>query len=150
MDINNYFDEIMKYSHCLNWEPDWEIVKKIYNEIPDAYSVLTPFAYCYLEELIRSTTSDYETSGIGKDGKLKKRKVGKALIKLAKEENEENREYIVKLDGIEHYFERSSGVETGENRNGVNHGYMHPRFWTQKSYEKLIKDIAEISKFAKF
>ena len=31
MDINNYFDEIMKYSHCLNWEPDWEIVKKIYN-----------------------------------------------------------------------------------------------------------------------
>ena len=51
--------EIIKHSHFWNWSPDWNVLFKIYDKFPDSYSVLTPFAYAYLEELIRSTTKEY-------------------------------------------------------------------------------------------
>ena len=44
------------------------MAKEIYSHIPEAYSVLTPFAYSYLEELIRSTTSEYGIPFLDRNG----------------------------------------------------------------------------------
>lgn len=150
MDINDDFQEILHYAHYWNWVPDWEIVKEIYQKIPNSYSVLTPFAYSYLEELIRSTTTQYGKEFLDEKGNLKRRKVGLGLLKLAKEENSKNTDYIAILDELEKYFEESTDLDCGNNRNSVDHGYMHPRFWTKESFEKLVHDIAQISKYAKF
>ena len=40
--------------------------------------------------------------------------------------------------------------DDGDNRNSTVHGYIHPRFWSQESFEKLIIDISKISKFSGF
>ena len=59
MSLDADFREILDYAHMWNWAPDWVVVQEIYCTIPESYSVLTPFAYSYLEEMIRSTTSEY-------------------------------------------------------------------------------------------
>lgn len=150
MDINNDFKEILNYAHNWNWVPDWKIVKEIYEKIPDSYSVLTPFAYSYLEELIRSTTTEYSREFSDKNGHPKRRKVGLGLLKLAKEENSEDSDYIEMLDELKKYFEESTYLDCGNNRNSVDHGYMHPRFWEKQSFEQLIHNIARLSKYSKF
>jgi hypothetical protein len=58
MNINDDFTEIMNHAHYWNWLPDWDVVHEVYLDFPNSYSVLTPFAYAYLEELIRSKTSE--------------------------------------------------------------------------------------------
>ena len=68
MNITNDFQEILYYAHYWNWAPDWLVVKNIYEKIPESYSVLTPFAYAYLEELIRSTTSEYGRELLDENG----------------------------------------------------------------------------------
>lgn len=150
MNIKNDFQEILDYAHYWNWAPDWLIVKEIYEKIPESYSVLTPFAYAYLEELIRSTTSEYGRELLDEKGNKKRRKVGLGLIQLAKDENNKNLEYMQRLNEIKKYFENSTDLDSGDNRNSVDHGYMHPRFWTQESFENLIHDIAQISKYSRF
>lgn len=145
MDVNKDFDEILNNSHWLNWGPDLMVVKDVYNEFPDSYSVLTPFMYTYLEELIRSTTSEY-----GRELKDNPKRVGIALINLAKNENSENKKYLKELTRIEKYFTRSTGLDSGDNRNSTAHGYMHPRYWSKESFEALVNDVAKLSKFAKF
>lgn len=150
MNIENDFQEILDYAHYWNWAPDWLIVKEIYQKIPDSYSILTPFAYSYLEEVIRSTTTEYGIEFLDEKGKPKRRRVGLGLIKLAKEENCEKTEYIKMLDELKKYFEESTYLDCGNNRSSVDHGYMHPRFWTKESFENLIHDIAKISKYANF
>ena len=152
MNIAKAFDEIYKYTHFLNWSADWDILRKIYNTCPDSYSVLTPFAYSYLEELIRSTTSEYGRELYDENGDQKKfRKVGIQLVKLAIEENKlRNPEYVILLASIKKYFTISTANDIGDNRNSVHHGYMHPKYWNKESFEKLIIDIAIISKYSKF
>jgi len=146
------FDEIYLYSHAINWALDWHIARNIYEEFPDSYSILTPFAYTYFEELIRSTTSEYGRELFDKLGQSKKRrKVGIGLLQLAKEENRVKRPELFRiLSDIEPYFALSQPTNKGDNRNSVVHGYIHSRFWDQESFEKLIIDIARISKFAGF
>ena len=100
MNIKNDFQEILDYAHYWNWAPDWLIVKEIYEKIPESYSVLTPFAYAYLEELIRSTTSEYGRELLDEKGNQKRRKVGLGLIQLAKDENNKNLEYMQRLNEI--------------------------------------------------
>lgn len=75
MNIESDFQEIMEYAHFWNRLLDWQIAKKIYTEFPDSYSVLTPFAYAYLEEVIRSITSEYGREIIDESGKGKWRSV---------------------------------------------------------------------------
>lgn len=75
---------ILDHAHFWNWAPDWSVVKDIYSRIPESYSVLMPFAYSYLEELIRSTTSEYGIPFLDRNGKKFNFKVGMSLIKLAK------------------------------------------------------------------
>ena len=150
MNINDDFKEILDYAHMWNWAPDISLMQEIYNKFDNSYSILTPFAYCYLEELIRSTTSEYGRELVDKDGKPKMRKLGIGLIKLAQDENKSNTEYIKLLDEIKEYYKQSTPLDSGNNRNSVDHGYMHPRFWTQESFEKLIHDIARLSKYSKF
>lgn len=87
MNLENEFEEIMQYAHWRNWLPDWEIVRKIYSEYPESYSVLLPFAYSYLEELIRSTTSEYGREIIDENGNEKTRKTGVDLINMAISQN---------------------------------------------------------------
>jgi len=81
------FDEICDYAHMWNWAPDWNMVKQIYTAFPDSYSILTPFAYNYLEELIRSTTSEYGIPLLDREGKKNNIKVGLKLVNLAIKEN---------------------------------------------------------------
>lgn len=150
MNINDDFKEILDYAHMWNWAPDISLMQEIYNKFDNSYSILTPFAYCYLEELIRTTTSEYGREFLDKDGKPKMRKLGIALIKLAQDENKNNIEYIKLLDEIKEYYKQSTPLDSGNNRNSVDHGYMYPRFWTQESFEKLIHDIARLSKYSKF
>lgn len=150
MNIDDDFQEILNYAHYFNWTPDWIIVQQIYETYPDSYSILTPFAYSYLEELIRSTTTEYGREFLDKNGKPKRRKVGLGLLMLAKEENSQNIDYIEMLDELKKYFEESTYLDCGNNRNSVDHGYMHPRFWEKQSFEQLIHDIARLSKYSKF
>ena len=150
MDINNDFKEIMNYAHYWNWLPDWDITQKIYGEFPNSYSVLTPFAYSYLEEMIRSTTTEYGREILNEEGKEKQRKTGIDLINMAINENRGNKEYVSNLKEIKEYFVKSRSTDSGNNRNSVDHGYLHPRFWDKDSFEKLIHDIARISKFSNF
>ena len=150
MNINDDFKEILDYAHIWNWAPDISLMQEIYNKFDNSYSILTPFAYCYLEELIRSTTSEYGRELLDKDGKPKMRKLGIGLIKLAQDENKSNTEYIKLLDEIKEYYKQSTPLDSGDNRNSVDHGYMHPRFWTQESFEKLIHDIARLSKHSNY
>ena len=98
MSVFDDIDTILDYAHFWNWAPDWNVVKDIYSRIPESYSVLTPFAYSYLEELIRSTTSEYGIPFLDRNGKKNNLKVGMGLIKLAEEENANKPEYIALLD----------------------------------------------------
>ena len=150
MNIDDDFQEILNYAHYFNWAPDWIIVQQIYETYPDSYSILTPFAYSYLEELIRSTTTEYGREFLDENGKPKRRKIGLGLLKLAKEENSQNIDYIEMLDELKKYFKESTYLDCGNNRNSVDHGYMHPRFWEKQSFEQLIHDIARLSKYSKF
>ncbi len=111
----------------------------------------TPFAYAYLEELIRSTTSEYGIEILDESGKPKRRKVGIALLNLAIEENNSrNSDLVSLLEKMKSYYILSQPTDRGDNRNSVAHGYMHPRFWNNASFENLIHDIALISKHAMF
>ena len=150
MNIKNDFDTICSYAHFRNWAPDWDIAKQIYSQIPTSYSVLTPFAYSYLEELIRSTTSEYGRVFVGKKEGPSRRRVGMRLIELAISENQGNREYIELLNEATKYFRSSTPSDEGNNRHSVAHGYMHPIFWNQASFEELIHFIATISKYSNF
>lgn len=144
------FSEILKYAHMWNWAPDLFIVEKIYDEVPNSFSVLTPFLYIYLEELVRSMTKNqYGFQLNDKDSKNVKRELGINLVKLAIENanNEEQKELLVK---IKKYFKGSSIHDSGDNRNSTLHGYMHPRFWTKESFEELVHDIASLSKYSGF
>lgn len=82
MSISEDFEIIMEYAHFWNWLPDWNVVQEVYQEFPNSYSVLIPFAYAYLEELIRSTTSQYGIEIIDGSGEPQKRKVGIGLLIL--------------------------------------------------------------------
>lgn len=150
--IDNDFETIGDYAHLWNWVPDWNVVQRIYEQFPESYSVLTPFAYTYLEELIRSTTSEYGRVALDSKGNtIAQRKVGKELIKLAIKENNFNKDYVVLLSKIkEKYYKSSGSYDKGDNRNSTMHGYMHPRFWTKDSFEELIHDIALLSPYANF
>ena len=151
MTISDAFEEIYNHTHLWNWGPDWDIFRRVYEAFPDSYSVLIPFAYSYLEELIRSTTSEYGLEIKDENGKSKKRKVGVRLVQLAIEENKSNKPEFVKiLDEIKFYFSPSQPTDLGDNRNSVADGYMHSRYWDQESFEKLIFDIARLSKYAGF
>lgn len=145
------FDEICEYAHMWNWAPDWHMVKQIYSAFPDSYSILTPFAYTYLEELIRSTTSEYGIPLLDREGKKNNIKVGLKLVNLAIKENSENQEYVELLEKAKKYFKYDYDDSHEENgRNKVLHGHLHPRFWSKENFEKLIHDIAELSPFAGF
>ena len=98
MNIRSDFKEILNYVHMWNWAPDIALMQEIYNDYDNSYSILTPFAYCYLEELIRSTTSEYGRDYVDSKGNPKKRKTGMALLNLAIEENKDNLEYIELLN----------------------------------------------------
>lgn len=144
-------DTILDYAHYWNWTPDWNVVKDIYFRFPESYSVLTPFAYSYLEELIRSTTTEYEIPFLDRNGKKNCFKVGMGLIKLAKEENADKPEYVDLLEKVKKYFMYEYEDPTEENgRNKVVHGHLHPRFWKKEEFEQLIHDIAELSPYAGF
>lgn len=152
MTITEAFDEIMLYAHMINWGPDWQVTKEVYSSIPNSYSVLTPFAYSYLEEMIRSTTSEYGRVIFDDNNTIiTHRKVGMKLINLAISENKENKkEYSKSLEELKSYYYTSKDTDKGDNRHSVAHGFMHPRYWSQKSFEKLILDIARISKYSEF
>ena len=151
MSIINDFDTIYDYTHMWNWGPDWIIVKEIYSKFPDSYSVLTPFAYTYLEELIRSTTSEYGVPLLNREGKKNNIKVGIKLVNLAIRENNENEPYVKLLEKAKKYFRYDYDDPHDENgRNTVLHGHLHPRFWDKDEFEKLIHSIAEMSPYAGF
>lgn len=148
--IYSSFEFIIEHAHAYNWAPEWELAYKIYQNHPNSYSVLTPFAYTYLEEVIRSTTSEYGREYFDKNKNVRFRKVGLKLIELAIHENNSNTEYVSLLSELKSYFKTSSGLDEGDNRNSVSHGYMHPLYWSKESFEKLINDIKNVSRFARF
>lgn len=150
--ISDDFDEIERYAHMWNWLPDWDVVVRIYDAFPESFSVLTPFAYSYLEEMIRSTTKEYGLAPIDEKGnRIKKRKTCEELINLAISENRDNHEYTKLLKVIkDKYYKASNDTDRGDNRHSTDHGFMHPRFWTKESFEGLIHDIASISKYSRF
>ena len=150
MSVNEYFDIIADNSHFFNWAPYILDSKDIYNKFPDYYYILVPFYYSYLEELIRSITSQYGREVIDENGKEICRKVGINLIDLAIEENNSDIEIVNKLNYLKKYFKYSTSVDNGNNRNSTMHGYMHPRFWSEDAFEELLKDIADFSKYACF
>ncbi len=150
INLDNAFTVIMNHSHFWNWAPDWQIAKEIYNTFPNAYSILSPFAYSYLEELIRTRTSHYGFELLDKNGLPRKRKVGLKLINLAINENQKDKEFINLLEELKPYFSSSKISDEGNNRNSVVHGYMHPRYWTQESFENLINDICRLSQYGNF
>lgn len=150
MSVFEDFDEIMNYAHMWNWLPDWDVAKEIYKKVPNSFSVLTPFAYTYLEEMIRTTTSDYGLPLFDNNKQPVKVRVGMSLIKLAIEENQENPEYIRLLERTKKHFKYTHACHDENGRNRVLHGHVHPRFWSKESFEELIQEIAELSSFSRF
>jgi len=151
MGISEDFAEIQSYAHFWNWLPDWGVVEEIYRAFPESYSVLIPFAYTYMEELIRATTSEYGQVPLNDSGEpIKRRKTGTKLVDLAIDKNIDNIGYVDLLKEIRPYYEKSCLTDTGDNRNSVLHGYVHPRFWSKASFEQLIHHIALLSKYAEF
>ncbi|MBQ8506954.1 MAG: hypothetical protein IJ466_05955 [Clostridia bacterium] len=151
MSVFDDFEIILDYAHFWNWAPDWAVVKDIYSRIPESYSVLTPFAFTYLEEMIRSTTPEYGMPFFDRERKPNNFKRGRKLINLAIAENADNKEYVELLNKVKKYFMYESNDLQSENgRNNVLHGHLHPRFWSKESFEQLIHDIAELSPFAGF
>lgn len=151
MRIEKDFDKIISRAHMWNWAPDWGVVEEVYKSFPQSYSVLTPFAYSYLEELIRSTTSEYGKELIDENGNQKPyRKVGIKLIELAQDENPRKKRYVALLEQAKDYFAKSTPYDKGDNRNSVNHGYMHSRYWSKESFEELIHFIAILSQYSRF
>ncbi len=148
MSIEKDFEEIIKYAHLWNWSPDWNLVKDIYFNNPDSYSVLTPFAYSYLEEMIRTTTSEYSQPLFHND-ELVRLQVGMGLIKLAKTENDDNIEYVRLLDKIKYHYDVRR-IYDGNKRNYVLHGHRSPRFWSKEDFENLLHEIALLSPYSKF
>lgn len=136
------FDEIMEHAHFWNWAPDWNVAKDVYRKNPDSYSVLTPFAYTYLEEMIRTTTSDYELYLFDCDEQPVKVRVGMSLIKLAIEENQDKPEYLKLLESAKKHFKYTRTYNDENGRNRVMHGHVHPRFWSKESFKQLIHEIA--------
>lgn len=150
MSVFEDFEEIMTHAHFWNWAPDWNVAKEIYEKIPDSYSVLTPFAYSYLEEMIRTTTLDYGLPLFDRNKQQVKVRVGTSLVNFAMEENKKNVEYVKMLEYIKKHFKHSDANLNENGRNNVVHGHLHPRFWSQESFEALLHDIAKLSKFSKF
>ena len=115
MALQEDFNQIIDYAHFWNWAPDWGEVQRIYEKFPDSFSVLTPFAYSYLEELIRITTSDYGLPLFDRNGQPVKVNVGMKLISLAKAENQNNQEYVKVLEETKKYFKY---VKVNNDENG--------------------------------
>ena len=150
MSVFDDFEEIYNYAHMWNWGPDWIVAKEVYEKVPESYSVLMPFAYSYLEEMIRTTTSEYGLPLFDRNHNPVYVRVGMKLIELAIEENEENVEYVLLLENIKRHFKYTTISRDENGRNSVMHGRVHPRFWSQDAFEQLIHDIAEMSKFSQF
>lgn len=150
MHIQKDFDRILEYAHFWNWAPDWRIVKEIYTIKPESYSVLTPFAYTYMEEMIRNTTSEYGIATFDNEGRPIKIEVGLKLINLAICENLENEDYVNLLEKTKKYYRYTKNSPDENGRNRVLHGHIHPRFWSKEDFEILIHHIAELSKYSKF
>jgi hypothetical protein len=80
-----------------------------------------------------------------------KKRVGFDLVQLAIDENiAKNPELVELLEQIKMHYNKSSPYDGGENRNGVIHGYMHPRFWDKDSFESLINEIASLQNIPAF
>ena len=141
--MDEYVKKISSSTH-LNWISDIELAMEIYKAYLGSYSVLFPFMYSYLEECIRSLTTEF-----GKNLLLDKKRytVGTELINLAIEENSENKELVDLLEEYRKYFKSSTIFDEGDNRNSVSHGYTHPILWTKENFEELVKDIARLSDF---
>ena len=122
MALQEEFNQIIDYAHFWNWAPDWGEVQRIYEKFPDSFSVLTPFAYSYLEE----------------------------LISLAIAENQNNQEYVKVLEETKKYFKYVKVNNDENGRNRVMHGFVHPRFWSKENFEQLIHHIAVLSPYSKF
>lgn len=150
MTIEEDLKIIKDHAHFWNWLPDWDIAIEIYEKVPISFSVLTPFVYSYLEELIRSMTTDYGKIELNEAGKPTRHIVGTSLLNKAKVENMYNFELVGELNKIDKYFDKSMPDDNGSNRNSVVHGYTHPRFWDEQSFQSLIHDIATLSRFARF
>lgn len=152
MTIDECFNRIIEYGHVYNWCDDLRLLKEIYNKFPDSYTVLMPFAYSYLEELIRSMTSNYGRVPVDKEGNAQNHIVGYKLLQLALKENRNNKALVklLKRDSIIKYFDKSTPYDRGNNRNSTVHAYLHPIFWTKESFEALIRDIADLSEFSGF
>ena len=131
MALQEEFNQIIDYAHFWNWAPDWGEVQRIYEKFPDSFSVLTPFAYSYLEELIRTTTSDYGLPLFDRNGQPVKVNVGMKLISLAIAENQNNQEYVKVLEETKKYFKYVKVNNDENGRNRVMHGFVHPRFWSK-------------------
>jgi hypothetical protein len=106
MSVFDDFDLILDYAHMWNWVPDWYLAQSIYKKFPESYSILTPFAYSYLEEMIRTTTSDYELPLFDRDKQPVKVSVGMALIALAIKENQNNPDYVALLEQAKRHFKQ--------------------------------------------
>ena len=148
MSIVNDFNEIELHCHT-DWNYSWSVAREVYEKFPDGYTVLTAFAFSYLEELIRSTTSEYGLS-FDEKGMLREYKVGYNLLKFAIDENRNNPKLVVLLETIKSYYPKNFDISGyKDNRNSIMHGYTHANFWNKKSFVRLIKDIALLSKYAK-
>lgn len=145
------FDIIRDKSHFRFWAPDWILAKEIYESFPNSHSILTPFAYSYLEVVIRSMTTDYPKKLPNEDGELSARHLtGCKVIDLAVEENPEKTDLLSLLQISRKYFEKSKFIDIGDNRHSVAHGYLPPWYWKAETFEDLILHIAELSPFANF
>jgi hypothetical protein len=118
-------------------------------KIPDSFQVLIPFAYSYLEDIVRSMTST-EYGVENKDGKFRV-KCSKTIfdvIDQAIKENEKNENLVLALENIRKRFSHLKSInlfDNGGNRNSVAHGFLPPYYYSEDEFERLIKDIASIS-----
>ena len=68
-----------------------------------------------------------------------------ALINLAKQENQDNAEYLELLEKAKRHFQYTQISNDENGRNRVMHGRVHPRFWSQEVFEQSFTNISFFS-----
>lgn len=147
-EINKDLKTIEKYAHANHWLYDWTLLHRLYISEPDTYSLFTPFAFSYLEELIRSTTSKYSLTREEMTELRFNRVYGTKIINCAIKENKGNKELVKALEDCKQYYLPSEIDSEKGKRNSVMHGYLPPLYWSKDSFEVLIHKIAEISRYS--
>ena len=141
------FDILLADTHVGNWSKSLRIAKSVYKNIEDAQYILMPFMYTYLEESVRSMTTEY---GALNGSEKSSKRIGGGLVDLAISESDDSEQQKLLRSIKQQYFRRFDGLMGGGNRNNVDHGVVPANDWSNEEFQKLVHDVAALTPYTDF